>query len=43
MSEYAGKEDQLTERSAKRLSSLPLETILAKEAKTMDHFVVENT
>jgi len=38
-----GKEDQATVYSAKYLSSSPLETILAKEAKTMEHFAVENT
>ena len=43
LSEYAGKEDQSAVHSAKCLPSLPLETILAKEAKTMEHSAVENT
>jgi len=43
LSEYAGKDVQAACRSAKRLPILLLETILAKEAKTMAHFVVENT
>ena len=43
LSEYAGKDDQAAGRSAKRLPILLLETILAKEAKTLEHFAVENT
>ena len=42
MSEYVGKEDHAAGHSAKCLPILLLETILAKEAKTMDHFVIEN-
>jgi hypothetical protein len=43
LSEYEGKEDKHPLVVARRVMSSLLETILAKEAKTVAHLVVEIT
>jgi hypothetical protein len=43
LSEHVGKEDQAVDAMATRIPLSLLETMLAKEAKTMAHHVVEIT